>query len=1118
MDTIYQYLKEHDAQWLEETLHQRARLLLDGPQTTTVEDAVEQLHISEPEQPKQTAIPSHIDTSPSGPFDVTQEELPPGLEISDHVRFIRQHDWANTALGPMSQWPTALRRFANMMLADNRAACLWWGPQRLAIYNETYVHIAAHRHPGALGSPVNEVWPELVDAPFGHAYDHADQTGKPSAGERAQFFVAREGYLEELWASWEVLPIPGPGGNLGYYNSATEVTQEMLNNRRMETLQSLDQYTALSANVNDFWGQVIRALEDNPFEAPFVAMYGPASSSATNPRMPPITAVTSSDDHDDLSSVSQDPSMFAGTEWTLEGVYRASLAESLPTVVDMDTGCELLTPTFRSAMSAKTIQVLTASDMAPTLFKAAKSRVWDQEQCNSVILLPIWSSFQEHRSGFLLLGLNPRRPYDDDYKRFIRIFHHQLTTSLSSIVTAEEEAKRARAVARLAAKDRIRLVEKLAATEHEAQLSELRFRSMADLAPIGIFEFDTSGTLLYANQCWIALTGYAPESAHKGMAMSNALVEADRDAFSQEWQKLFHGEEIHFECRLDRPFKTNETYAGERLEGETWVLITAYALRDESIDLRAENITCVFGCLVDISRQKWMEGFQERRFREQNERRRQQETFMDTTSHEARNPLAAITLCADDLNSTMCDLLHKHEDQLVVSRQTAAAVLDSIETIMSCARHQKRIIDDVLTFSKLDSGMLLTSPSPVQPTGVLKQALKMFKTEVKRSDVELGYLIGPSYTELAVKWVMLDPTRFLQVLVNLLNNAIKFTKQDSSRKITITLDASTTRPDAEDVGVNFAPFAARRASIVPSAVSYSVEPAVTLPESVYLLVSIRDSGPGILQEELDKLFQRFQQASPKTYAQYGGSGLGLWISKELCAKLGGQIGVASRAGQGSTFAFYVQAARCEPPPAEQRHLTSEQNYVKARQVSVDEVWTELSPVRDSPAVAAKPLPVIKDTAVADANTSAQLSILVVEDNLINQKVMRKQLLHAGFKVTVANHGVEALDAIYTPVTTTASSFDVILMDIEMPVMGGLECTRAIRSRETDAHYQNIGSLPILGVTANARAEQQAAALDAGMDLVVTKPFHMSDLLAAIEKVRVEKKKKRMSNGSSGHGA
>lgn len=262
------------------------------------------------------------------------------------------------------------------------------------------------------------------------------------------------------------------------------------------------------------------------------------------------------------------------------------------------------------------------------------------------------------------------------------------------MVLAEDEARRARASAKLAAQDRMRLVAKLNESTQGLRESETRFRSMADLAPVGIFEFDSAGRLLFANQRWLELTGNTNAPSRETIRRGKLVVEADRDAFEAHWHKLLAGAKVDdLEFRLSRPYSTAESFDGEQLQGEeTWILMAAYALRDDSDSNDGDSsVKGVFGCLVDISRQKWMEGFQARKIQEQEERRKQQENFMDKTNHEARNPLAAITLCADEMYTTIRDLTsHPSELEVPLGRQTALTLLDNVETIIACAKHQKR--------------------------------------------------------------------------------------------------------------------------------------------------------------------------------------------------------------------------------------------------------------------------------------------------------------------------------------------------------------------------------------------------------------------------------------------
>jgi CheY-like chemotaxis protein len=227
-------------------------------------------------------------------------------------------------------------------------------------------------------------------------------------------------------------------------------------------------------------------------------------------------------------------------------------------------------------------------------------------------------------------------------------------------------------------------------------------------------------------------------------------------------------------------------------------------------------------------------------------------------------------------------------------------------------------------------------------------------------------------------------------------------------------------------------------------------------EEMYLAFSVKDSGIGLQPQEIRNIFERFKQANVKTHVKYGGSGLGLFISKELTEKQGGEIGVSSKHGQGSTFGFYVKTRRVE------RRLSA----------SAPGVSHDSSPNHDA------------------------LRVLLVEDNLINQKVLGKQLKKAKFEVSVANHGQEALDIL------EKHTFEVVLMDLEMPVLDGLAAIQVIRKKETAEEHADEGlrvdRLPIIAVTANVRKEQIDTAIAAGADRVMQKPFKARDLVYMIK--------------------
>lgn len=283
-------------------------------------------------------------------------------------------------------------------------------------------------------------------------------------------------------------------------------------------------------------------------------------------------------------------------------------------------------------------------------------------------------------------------------------------------------------------------------------------------------------------------------------------------------------------------------------------------------------------------------------------------------------------------------------------------------------------------------------------------------------------------------------------------------------------------------------------------------------------------------EELKLLFNRFSQASPKTYKQYGGSGLGLFISRELTDLQDGQIGVHSEPGKGSTFSFYIKARRAieDDNDIQESRLSTPTLNVSPVTYARDGANGSISTTVPGTATSRGSEPNPSSTSQNSARTKSissnrtqdppHLHVLVVEDNIINQRVMSQQLRRLGCTVHIANHGMEALDFLRTttfwhvppfdkrfddaPSPKTTVSHDngiplsVVLMDLEMPVLGGLETVKRIRSLQAEGHLMR--HVPVIAVTANARSEQVSIAIEHGFDNVVTKPFRIPELIPQME--------------------
>ena len=447
-----------------------------------------------------------------------------------------------------------------------------------------------------------------------------------------------------------------------------------------------------------------------------------------------------------------------------------------------------------------------------------------------------------------------------------------------------------------------------------------------------------------------------------------------------------------------------------------------------------------------------------------------------------RNPLSAILQCADEISSSLSE--YRETAGVGASSLLAEIVesnIDAAQTIALCAQHQKRIVDDVLTLSKLDSALLLVTPVDVQPVAVVQRALRMFEGDLQTNDIAMEFQVLDSYTALGVDWVRLDPSRLMQVLINLTTNAIKFTHAREKRTILVSIGASVERP-SRPPNTDVAYFSTRSEAHDPiTGADWGTG------EGIFLSFAVRDTGRGLDEKEKKLLFLRFSQASPRTHVQYGGSGLGLFISRELTELQGGEIGVSSESGKGSTFAFYVRARRSAvqarddvayPLPLEpENHCFSQRKRVLST-----------GPAPSDGAVVSR----VKEGKRSD------IKVLVVEDNLVNQRVLSKQLRNLGCVVHLANHGGECLERLRESRLWKGREEDgfelsLILMDLEMPVMNGLTCTEEIRKKQREGCI--VRHVPIIAVTANARSEQIQTALNAGMVSAIL-PSHRPPIHAA----------------------
>ncbi|GAA6059978.1 hypothetical protein JCM10212_001327 [Sporobolomyces blumeae] len=607
-----------------------------------------------------------------------------------------------------------------------------------------------------------------------------------------------------------------------------------------------------------------------------------------------------------------------------------------------------------------------------------------------------------------------------------------------------------------------------------------RYSTLSTVSPVGIVQVDQEGNLVYANPSWFAISGHDPDKPLSEW-MDN-LVEGDVARMTRLWTTVIAEGQVA--DLADRQF---------RFKSGRWAQLELRASTEVGLP------TGWVGALTDITRQKEVEELHirtvEQRAADAEENRRQTEAFLDMSSHELRNPLSGVWQNAEVIAASLekyVELLDDLRDGEIPPREVIQELhdemvenVDAVESILLCTAHQGRIADDILNVSKLNMGLLTINPVPFELIPRIVEVKRVFEAECLQKQIDLRLVAGKSVAQLDANWVHADPSRLHQILLNFLSNSIKFTTDISNRKIVIHIEAYAESPPLRPNVMRISP---------------SIESDV--PNSVWIAVGVEDNGRGLSEEDLRKLFARFSQANPRS-DQYGGSGLGLYISKKLVELHSGFIEVESKVGVGSIFSFAIPAQRASPPEgpswvppvpntmgggrASKRPLGS-----PVGDVDRSKKTSKTGPGPSSPAEAAVAGPVV-------AMEAPPTKVLVVEDNLVNQKILCRQLKNAGYETEVANNGLEALEALERD-DKGPRSINICLFDIQMPVMNGIESMIEVRRRQAAGLITR--QYPCISITGNARSEQKKECLEAGFDDVLTKPYTFATVQDRIESLKL----------------
>jgi PAS domain S-box-containing protein len=524
---------------------------------------------------------------------------------------------------------------------------------------------------------------------------------------------------------------------------------------------------------------------------------------------------------------------------------------------------------------------------------------------------------------------------------------------------------------------------------------QLRKLSLAvEQSPECIVITDIRANIEYVNEAFLRVTGYSREEVVGRNSRILHSGQTPKESYAALWEALAHG----------RPAQ-GEFY-NRRKDGSEFVEFAIVA----PIRQPDGRITHYVAIKEDITEKKQiareldahryhLEELVASRTAELSEARAQADAanaaksqFLANMSHEIRTPMNAIV-----------GLTH-----LLRQSNLSSAQLERLKKIDTAAFHLLAIINDILDLSKIEAGRMRLEKTDFS----LSEVLDHTRTLIAEAADKKGLAVEVEPGDVPM-WLGGDPTRVRQGLLNFASNAVKFTERGK-----IVLRARLEGKDDNFLLVRF---------------------------------EVEDTGIGIAPDKLPRLFTNFEQADTSTTRKYGGTGLGLAITRRLALMMGGDAGVTSQPGMGSTFWFTARLQRGH----DAMHAPSEEPTVDAA--------TEL------------------------AKTRAGARILLVEDNEINQEVATEILRAVGLNVTIANDGREAVDL------ADAQPFELILMDMQMPRLDGIAATLEIRD------LPGWDSRPILAMTANAFAEDRQRCLDAGMNDFVAKPVEPEDLYRVLLK-------------------
>ena len=545
------------------------------------------------------------------------------LPKTEHTAFFLNTAWNKTSLGPLSSWGPALRFAVSMVLADSRASCVYWGPTRIAIYNEKFKIVAAKAHPRLMGIPFSAGFAEL-EKDVSQVFAHVEATGSTMDVQDLELYTYREdfGFFEETYFIGQFIPFRGDDGRVqGIYNTTFENTQHVCFERFRQLNNSI---AALQPGpVDQTASRIVDAMRSNPRDIPMAILYSCEELNDSDTKVLHLrNSIGIPDGH-----------------------------PSVCDTINLSTGRGALARLYGDALDAGNSIILDYKDrrLFDNEAHSFDGVQWSgfEEPSHQIIVTPLLDSAKSPL-GLLVHGTNPRRPFDVN----VRMSIAEMTLSIESKWMASISS------------DQAKLRELL--LENKLTYSERRLRHMAQAAPFGMIQVGPEGRIEFANKQYYEITGTPETQSPHIEDFLKVLHPDDIAAAGGELTSLFvgPGTSITHELRLLKPWSppvpAGQTDPIAPVNG--WILATGVALIEDG------QVKSVMGFITEISQLKFAESVQSRNAEAATLAKAQQELFIDTTSHEMRNPLMAMTQLADGIIKSLEDVnsrggtLEKYKD------------------------------------------------------------------------------------------------------------------------------------------------------------------------------------------------------------------------------------------------------------------------------------------------------------------------------------------------------------------------------------------------------------------------------------------------------------------------